>query len=173
MKTCAVKKRRRVIILCGLIVLIGMLSLLLIVVNVLRTANRLTKVECPATGYAFPLPAEIVAIKVRCTGSVLGFEDFLAPASQWPAILAALMPSQYDPEPAAWQGLARLEFQTRDGIPLCVDVFWVPEPSVGAFAVDAPPPHGWKYYRGGRTKQFMAAIIAARQLSREAGETIR
>jgi hypothetical protein len=72
-----------------------------------------------------------------------------------------LSPSQHDPQPCGWQALALLEIRTKDGEVYKVDVFWLDDEPVGAFDVDAGPAHRGGYYRGGNSKRFVAAIIAA------------
>ncbi len=127
----------------------------------LRHGNRLLAVEHPDTGYEFPATAQIASIYVRNTGMVTLLDDFQAPPTRWADILHALQPSQYDPQPAAWQALARLEIRTNSGRLICVDVFWVENEPVGAFAVSAPPPEGGGSFRGGNSRRFLRAITAA------------
>jgi hypothetical protein len=123
--------------------------------------NRLDAVKHPETGYAFPHPDEIASIDIGNRGLVMEFDDFQAPPSHWPRILAALSPSQHDPQPCGWQGLALLEIRTKDGKVYKVDVFWLDDEPVGAFDVDAGPSHRGGYYRGGNSRRLVEAITAA------------
>ena len=91
---------------------------------------------------------------------VLDIDDFEAPVGHWARIRDALSPSQHDPRPAAWQGLALLEIQTDDKNTLRVDVFWLPNEPVGAFAVESTA-LARKYYRGGNSRELEEAIVAA------------
>jgi len=121
----------------------------------------LEKVQDPESGYAFPTASEIAEVRVSNGAMLLDFEDFDAPERHWPRMLAALSPSQYDPKPADWRGRIDLEIRTKNGGLLTVSVFELEDTPVGAFMVDAPPPHGIKYYRGGNSTRFAEAITAA------------
>lgn len=136
---------------------------LLIFVGIVTLGCRrhIETVERPETGYAFPTAEAITRIHVRNDGLVMDFEDFEAPTSDWSRLLAALSPSQSDSSPAGWEGLASLQIRLTEGEILNVEVYALIDKPVGAFAVDSPPPHGRRFYRGGNTKRFMEALVAA------------
>lgn len=152
-----------VLVLAALVVLLALLFFVLIV-SVRR--NRLVAVQYPETGFDFPATDKIASIQVHDTGSIMDFEDFDAPRHHWPWLFAALSPSQYEPIVPSMIALARLDIRTKDGRLFSIEVYWWDDSPVGAFIVDAPPPHGRRFYRGGDSRQFKEAIIAAERDAR-------
>ncbi len=159
-------QRKRFFFLFGTM-LIGILALLLAAINMVRNRDRLDVVLHADTGYVFPSSDNIAQIHVHCDTEDSDFDVFDVPANHWPGILATLSPSQYDREPAAWQGFASLEIRTVDTETINIEVYDLGDEPIGAFAVDLPPPHGRRLYRGGNTKRFKAALIAASEDARE------
>lgn len=158
----------------ALIAITTLVALLLAVLIVSVRRNRLVAVQYPETGFAFPATDKIASIQVHDTGSIMDFEDFDAPRHHWPWLFAALSPSQYEPIVPSMIALARLDIGTKDGRLFSIEVYWWDDSPVGAFIVDAPPPHGSKFYRGGNSKQFREAIIAAkRDAKMNSGQTRR
>lgn len=147
--------------------LIGIFVLSLAAINTVRNWNRLDVVLHPDTGYTFPSSDNIAQIYVHRNTVDVDFDEFDVPANHWPGILATLSPSQHDREPAAWQGLASLEIRTVDAKTVIIEVYDLGDEPIGAFAVDSPPPHGRRLYRGGNTRRFKEALIAASEDARE------
>jgi len=155
--------------------LVASCAFLSVLVEQARQAARLKRVTSPETGFAFPSLGEISRIRVRDRRDEDGEQVALfdAPEASWSAILSALSPSQYDPEPCPcpWPCLGELHVEIKNGRWLVVDVYYLDGESVGAFSIR----HGARgagYYRGGNSPQLAQALSDARRTyERERGKT--
>jgi len=130
--------------------------------------HTLKSVEHPETGYEFPSPGEIMAIEVFAHAGQLEPENYQVPNTQWPQVVAALSPSQFEPSPLPWEVLCELVIHTKEGEVLHVHVYSLSDQLVGAFSVKTSAPmNERKYYRGGDTQEFLVAIRAAASLAGE------
>jgi hypothetical protein len=158
--------QRTLFVLFGILLVALAFLFAVIAVNLARRSN-LDHIQHPETGYEFPSHEEIAWIRARSDTVEVDFPEFELPANHWATVLAGLSPSQYDREPAAWQVLVSLDIHTIYEETIRVDVYDLEDGPIGAFAVDSPAPHGRRYYRGGNTHSFLAAITAARKDLRE------
>ncbi len=82
---------------------------------------------------------------------------FAVPDTAIPKIMDALGPAKFDPNPAKWQELGKLDLTTRDGKEWTVDLYATGEPT-GGFAVSDGAGNGRTYYRGGTDRAIMEVI---------------
>jgi hypothetical protein len=132
----------------------------------------LEHVEHPETGYVLPPASDVGSIHIIAREGITPAQ-FDAPQNSWDDILAALTPSQVDPKPAAWCGLADVAIRTKDGKLIHVDTYVVRNERVGAFSVGSGEAR--KSYRGGNTSKLEDALRRAydefvrQQRERESG----
>jgi len=78
----------------------------------------------------------------------------------WKDIYDALSPSDYDPHPATWMGLARIEIQAKNRKRYHLDLYNLLDDPIGAFSI-GPTFERRTYRRGGNSAQLIRALEKA------------
>jgi hypothetical protein len=113
----------------------------------------------PPEAYEFPAASDIVSMEAELFTEE-NESKFMVPSELYDDILAALSPSQLDPNPAKWVVLGSLEIRTVDGKSISVDLFDLHDDPVGAFKAGLTP-EPRKYYRGGNSARLKRALAKA------------
>ena len=112
-----------------------------------------------------PLPAVKAVKTVRVQFDRPGMEDavFDATPAGWSLIRAAMLPAEKDEDPAKWEGLGRIDVETRSGQSLRISLYQTGR-GPGAFAVGKTVKTR-VYYRGGRSANLRKALRKAHELA--------
>jgi hypothetical protein len=99
--------------------------------------------------------------------SEMEFKEFEVASAYWPDIYDALTPYEMDRHPADWHVLGALLITTKQGASIRVDLYFLNEKSIGAFAIaDDPADVHRTYFRGGNSLRLQKALIEAYEKTR-------
>jgi hypothetical protein len=121
------------------------------------------------TGYVFPSLRDVESIRVRmCAFDEDAVIEFAISERDWPALIAGMTPSEYDPRPAAWPALAKVIIVGKDGKTISLCTYALEDYAVGAFSISDRA-----YYRGGNTKSLKNAMLKAYSNAKANGQVRR
>jgi len=121
-------------------------------------SRRLEHLDHPNTGFPFPTASECAKVHLTID-TISSTQEFDAPEASWESLVSALTPSQFDPAPAAWQALLKLDIHTIQGQLVHIDCYDLGNEPIGAFSVEIQGSR--KSYRGGNTERLLKAVVSA------------
>ena len=138
---------------------LSLMALLVVAVPTVRAE------EARAEERDAPLPAVKAVKTVRVQFDRPGMEDavFDATPAGWSLIRAAMLPAEKDEDPAKWEGLGRIDVETRSGQSLRISLYQTGR-GPGAFAVGKTVKTR-VYYRGGTSAALRRALLKAHELA--------